>query len=116
MTISLLQTEDVDEPVTLPDGLMKVVEHNLIDITPWHIMPRELAVVRLKGLRQRYQQKYVPFAYRQDNDDVATILTGVPDRVVVIHDFAADGSEVVCEHESFWAWFRAAVDDLIEFE
>jgi hypothetical protein len=116
MTISLLMAEDFDEPVTLPTGLLKVVEHNLIDLTPWHIMPRDLALVRLKGLRQRYRKKYVPFAYRQDNDDIATMLPGVPDHVVIVHDFAGEGTEVVCEYGSFWEWFRAAVDDLIAFD
>jgi len=79
-------------------------------------MPRELARKRMAGLRGRYRTKYVPFARRQDNDDLACIDPGEPAHVVVIHDFSAEGAERVATYETFWDWFRSAVDDMIGFE
>jgi hypothetical protein len=116
MTINLLQPDDLDVPLPPAGGLLRVVEQNIVDLTPWHIMPRELARKRLQGLRQRYERKYVPFAHRQDNDDLAVMVPEAPDRVLVIHDFADSGTEVVAEFSSFWEWFRAAVEDMIMFE
>jgi hypothetical protein len=116
MTIAVLRAEDIDVPVAVPRGLLRAVEQNLVDLTPWHITPRDLARKRLQGLRLRYRTKYVPIAHRQDNDDLAVLVPEKPDHVVVIHDFADEGSEVVGEFSSFWDWFRSAVDDLIAFE
>jgi hypothetical protein len=116
MSIEILQNEDVDVGFVPAQGLLRLVEQSLVDLTPWHIMPRELARKRLNGLRQRYTTPYIPFAFRQDNDDTAVVLPGDPERVLVIHDFADEGSEVRDEYPTFWDWFRAAVEDMVEFE
>jgi hypothetical protein len=116
VSISILQPEDLDVSITLPHGLLRAVEQNLVNLTPWHIMPRDLARKRLQGLRQRYGRKYVPFARRQDNDDLAVTVPGNPERIIVIHDFADEGTEVVAEFCSFWDWFRAAVEDMVQFD
>jgi hypothetical protein len=107
---------DLDVQVSLPEGLLRIVEQNLVDLTPWHVMPREDAVKRLHGLRQRYARKYIPFARRQDNDDLACIDPARPEEIVIVHDFASDGTELRKRFDSFWDWFRAAVDEMIAFE
>jgi hypothetical protein len=112
----VFEPSDLDVPVMLPDGLLRIVEQNLVDLTPWHVMPRELAVKRLRGLRQRYTPKYVPFASRQDNDDLACIDPARPEKIVIVHDFASEGTELRKCFDSFWDWFRAAVDEMIAFE
>jgi hypothetical protein len=114
--MKMLNRSDLDVQVTLPDGLSRVVKQGLVDLTPWHVMPRDLALKRLPGLRQRYSRKYVPFAYRQDNDDIACIDPAAPDEIVIVHDFASEGSELRERFDSFWAWFRAAIEDMILFE
>ncbi len=112
----ILGPKDLDVKVAMPSGLVRIVEQHLIDLTPWHVMPRELAAKRLKGLRQRYSRKYVPFARRQDNDDLACIDPARPEEIVVIHDFASEGTETRQRFESFWDWFRTAIEEMIEFD
>jgi hypothetical protein len=107
---------DLDVPVKLPEGLLRIVKQNVVDLTPWHVMPTDLAVKRLHGMRQRYSRKYVPFARRQDNDDVACIDPARPDEIVIVHDFASEGTELRKRFDSFWDWLRAAVEDMILFE
>lgn len=114
--IEWLRAEDLDLPMTHPDGLQRVLKQRLLELTPWHIMDREAAKRRLHGLRTRYKAQYVPFAQRQDNDDIACFDPGRSDHVVIIHDFASEGYERRQEFESFWDWFRAAIDDMIHFE
>lgn len=114
--IELLYAEDVDVPLVYPDGLKRVFEQGLIDLTPWHMMDREAAKQRLRGLRERYKVKYVPFARRQDNDDIACIDHERPGHVVIVHDFAGEGYEQRRDFDSFWDWFRVAVEDMIVFE
>jgi hypothetical protein len=106
----------MDVEVRLPDELLRIVQQNLVDLTPWHVMSRELAVKKLHGLRQRYSRKYVPFAHRQDNDDLACIDPERPGRIVIVHDFASEGSELRQNFDSFWDWFRAAVEEMISFD
>ena len=114
--VRLLEAADLDVTIRLPDGLLRVAHQNLLELTPWHVMPRELALKRMQGLRLRYSRKYVPFARRQDNDDLACVDPARPNEVVVVHDFASEGSEERRRFESFWDWFRAAVEDMIAFE
>jgi hypothetical protein len=56
----------------------------------------------------------VPFARREDNDDVACWEPMSP-RVVVIHDFASPGFEDRGGFADFNGWLRQAVEDLIAF-
>lgn len=112
----MLEAGDLDVPVMLPEGLLRIVKQNLVDLTPWHMMPRDMAVKRLHGLRQRYSRKYVPFAYRQDNDDIACIDPSRPEEIVIVHDYASEGTEGRQHFDSFWSWFRVAVEDMITFE
>src|SRR5262245_12438668 len=91
--LNLLSPEDLDVSVPLPSELVRVASQGLLDLSPWHVMPRELASKRLTGLRQRYRTKYVPFARRQDNDDLACIVPDEPGHVVIVHDFSTEGAE-----------------------
>lgn len=114
--VQLYEASDLDVAVRLPEGLFRLAKQNLVDLTPWHVMPRELAMTRLRGMRQRYAHKYIPFAYRQDNDDVACIDPAAPDEIVIVHDFASEGTELRKRFGSFWDWFRAVVEDMVLFE
>ncbi len=114
-SVYLLQQGDMDVGVELPAELLRIVSQGVINLAPWHVMHRDLAKRRMLGMRGRYQTKYVPFARRQDNDDVACIDPTLPGRIVVVHDFATEGSERVAPYDSFWDWFRQAIDDMIEF-
>lgn len=114
--VELLAAEDLDVSVLLPEGLVRVASQGLINLSPWHVMPRDLAKKRMTGLRARYRTKYVPFARRQDNDDLACIDPDEPGCVVIVHDFSSEGAERVARYDTFWNWFRSAVDDMIAFE
>ena len=71
----------------------------------------------MKGLVERYPgQRLVPFAKREDKDDLAVFDAQRPSKVVVLHDFASDAWERRREYESFYAWLRKAVDDMIEYD
>lgn len=110
-------------PLTqLPDGFeyprefVRVVELGLTNLEPWWIIEGELLRARFLGLAERYASRsLVPFAVRQDNDDIA--CWDLERRtVVVVHDFAAPGYEQRAELPDFYAWLRVAIEDLIAFE
>lgn len=94
-----------------------MVELELTQLEPWYFLgAEELSLVRA-GLVVRYPLRdLLPFARRQDSDDVACFdleaRRGDPG-VLLIHDHAEPGWELGGELASFWDWFRQAVEDLI---
>lgn len=110
-------------PASLPAGFwypaafIRVVELGLTDLEPWHVLEGAALRERREGLLRRYGSRdLVPFARRQDDDDVACwepARSG--ERVVVVHDFASPGWEDRAEYPDFHAWLRQAVEDLIDF-
>jgi hypothetical protein len=116
MNQGVLEAGDLDVEFGAPEGLQRILQQGLVDLSPWHILTRDIALKRLHGMRRRYARRYVPFASRQDNDDVACFDPALPGRVVIVHDFASETSEARRVYATFWDWFRAAIDDMITFE
>lgn len=111
--------DDIQRPewFKYPPAFLRAVEQQLVDLTPWYIMSSHDVVERMKGLKQRYPTRdLVPFARRDDNDDVACFERGKNESVVIIHDFASPGHEQRTVFSSFWDWFKYAVDEMIQFE
>lgn len=100
-----------------PPSFWRLVEQGLTNLTPWHIMLAERALARARGLAERYPRRELfPFAYRQDNDDVACWSSGSGERVFIIHDFASSGWEDEAQFSDVWAWFRSAIDETIAWD
>jgi len=97
-----------------PHSFCRIVEQSLTDITPWHIFDSLKAQVRFQRISERYPSREMfPFAYRQDNDDLACWIRGKGEKVFIIHDFASVGWEGEGEFEDVWTWFRSAVEESI---
>jgi hypothetical protein len=100
-----------------PHSFCRLVEQGLIHMTPWHILTAEKAQERFRGLRTRYPSRALfPFAYRQDNDDVACWAEGLGEQVFIIHDFTDPGYEDEGHFENVWSWFRSAIDETIDWD
>lgn len=111
----LLTIENLPEGFEYPPEFVRVVELGLTNIEPWWIVQGERLRNRFVGLQERYRgRSLVPFALRQDNDDVACWDTSAG-KVVIVHDFATPGYEQRSEFPHFYAWFRQAIEDFIEF-
>ncbi len=100
-----------------PHAFCRLVEQELIHLTPWHIMEGQRALVHCRGLAERYPSRGLfPFAYRQDNDDVACWAKGLGERVFIIHDFASPGWEDEADFHDVWSWFRSAIEETIAWD
>lgn len=93
------------------------VSGDVPDLTPWHFFYSRLDH-RFKGLQDRYPSKgLVPFARRQDNDDVACFDSMACDgRVLIIHDFASPGWEERLSLKSFDEWLDLAKSESAEWD
>ena len=113
--MELLDAKDFYSDFSYPNGILKIIELNLVDFDLWYLMQQEQAILRIKGLKERYpSRKLIPFARRDDSDDIACFEVGKKDRVQIIHDFSSEGYEQRKEYACFWNWFRDAVNEMID--
>ena len=111
----LLQSTELPDSFLYPPDFVRVVELGLTNLEPWWILEGDLLRQRLAGLRKRYpDRELVPFARRQDNEDVACwdLASGA---VTIVHDYASPGWEQRQVFPDFIAWFRQAIEDMIQF-
>lgn len=114
--IELLDKNEVPEWFTYPSLFLTIVNQGLVDFHPWHVLDRDNAKVRLKGLSQRFPDMHlVPFAARTDCDFVACFLRGDLNGVVVLKDFSQP-RKVLQRYDSIQDWVRAAIEDFLAFE
>jgi len=98
-----------------PKQLKKLAEFNLIDFDIWFLMDIEMCEVYTEGMAERFPSRHLaPFAKRGDCDDVACFEMEKPGKVVIVHDFCDPGWECREEYDSFWDWYRAANELMIE--
>ncbi|MGY3676572.1 hypothetical protein [Streptomyces sp. TE33382] len=110
----LLTSADLPEGFEYPAEFIRVVELRLTNLEPWWIFDGGLLRRRAVGLRERYpERRLVPFARREDTDDVACWDLAQGD-VAVIHDMASPGWEQRERFPDFNAWLRQAIEDFIE--
>lgn len=103
--------------MSYPPAFERLVERQLTRIEPWWIFDASIARDRMKGLAERYPGTHLlPFAKREDNDDVACFELESPVKVVIVHDFASDGWKRREVLDDLYAWLRRAIDDMIEFD
>lgn len=115
--MDLLRDDELPKGIRYPGPFLRLVERGLTHFEPWIILEGDRLRAHHRGLRDRYPARtLVPFARRQDNDDVACWEAGGGGRVVIVHDFASPGWERRAEFADFYGWLRRAVEDLIEYD
>jgi hypothetical protein len=115
----LLRDDELPTGFEYPRQFLRIVELGLMDLEPWWILEGKLLRGRWEGIQKRYPaRRLIPFARRQDNDDVACFDLD-SGNISIIHDFASPGWEqrgVGKEFPTVYDWLRRAMEDLIEFD
>ncbi|MCD9141799.1 hypothetical protein [Streptomyces albireticuli] len=114
--MDVLSSAELPGRFAYPKEFLRAVESGLVGLEPWWLLEGRNLRARAAGMRERFPgRRLVPFARREDNDDVACwdLDSG---SVRVIHDFTAPGWENRREFVDFYAWLRAALEDFMEFE
>lgn len=115
--MTLLAQEELPDGFAYPGALRRLVERQLTRLEPWWVFDASVARTLMQGLRGRFpDHPLVPFAKREDNDDIACFDHANPGTVIVFHDFASDAWERRRIWPDFYGWLRQAVEDLIEFD
>jgi hypothetical protein len=100
-----------------PPEFLRIVRLGLVQLEPWRILLGDELRSTARGLRWRYRgEGYIPFAARQDCDDLACWRARDPGPVVIVHDHSSRGWEARGRgFDDVSAWFRQAVEDCIEW-
>lgn len=98
-----------------PEELVRLVSKGSTQLIPWRILEAEYALPEANRLKERYDRDLVPFAYRQDTDDLACFEQGSDERVKIIHNHASKGWENEREHESFDGWLKTVKEQMSEW-
>ncbi len=115
--IDLLSDDELPTGFTYPRQFIHIAELGLLDLEPWYVLQSNALRQAKAGLASRYPERnLVPFARRQDNDDIACWCAPDSQQIFVIHDFASAGWEERAIFPKFYDWFRQAIEDLIEFD
>lgn len=97
-----------------PKEYIKVKELGLVDFEFWYLLTENQIKERIVGLNKRYPlRRLIPFAKRDDCDDIACFELTKDGTVQIIHDFASEGYEQKKEYNTFWDWFKDAIDEMI---
>ncbi|OOE77139.1 hypothetical protein [Salinivibrio sp. ML290] len=117
MVEKLLTERETPEWFSYSQDFLRIVEQGLLDFDPWIILQNEQLRTRFFGLKERYpERQLIPFARREDNDDVACWDRDKPGIIIIIHDFSSPGYENKEEYKSFWDWLRAALEATIAYD
>lgn len=99
-----------------PESFVKVMDLNLVDFDLWYFMSEDMEIKRLNGLIERYpKRKLIPFAKRDDCDDIACFEIGQGEKVQIIHDYSMEGYEQKRTYNDFWEWLKDAINEMIEY-
>ena len=96
-----------------PKAYLRLIELNLVDFGDWYFIPEDQIERRIAGLKKRYpKRELIPFARRDDNDDIACFELKKEGEIQIIHDFASTGYEQRKEFVDIWAWLQEAINEL----
>lgn len=120
----ILHLEDLPPEVQrldwrFPHGYYRIFDLGVTNIPPWHFVEKDEFSGIYGTLRELYPDHLLlPFARRVDNDDVACLVVNSDEypggNIVIVHMFASPDYAIDAVYDTFWDWFRTAVDEMIE--
>lgn len=98
-----------------PQELLQLLVDNRIHMTPWHLLEAEFAISGIKALAESYNRQLVPFAFRQDNDDLACFEMSFGCEVIIIHNHASKGWEDEIRYSNIFEWLKSVELDMADW-
>ena len=122
------QNRDTKLPDRLPLPLRWLRAHGLRGLTPWHFIDSSDQSAGLRAQFRREmrggsqpEQDFLPFAERQDCDDVAGFVVEngeILNAVIVVHlTWAPAGAKLptgvptIHRYQNLWEWLKMAIDE-----
>lgn len=114
--IDLLSEKDLPEGFKYPADFLWIVNLPITNLKPWIFHSGIGLQKRFEGIKERYpNRKLIPFAFRQDCDEVACWDLHDKGRIKVIEDFSRANIAEDIVYDTFFDWLQQAMHDMIEF-
>ncbi|QVK19512.1 hypothetical protein KHQ81_00615 [Mycoplasmatota bacterium] len=112
-----IKKEDLPNGFEYPQSYYRIINLNLVDFDVWYLLWDERLINRYNGLKTRYPNRsLIPFAKRDDNDDIACFELGKGEGVFIIHDFASPGYEERQIFEDIFEWLKYTIVEMKNFD
>jgi len=117
MVDDILEIENGIEDFSYPKFFVEIIKMNFLDYGDWYLMNKNQILIRKEGLNDRYpNRKLIPFARRDDNDDIACFDLDCVEKVFIIHDFSSEGYESRGEFDNFKSWLICTIGEYLKIE
>ena len=93
--------------LTYPPELIELVVSGEVVLTPWHLCNSDGVRHDYSALQKRLGRELIPFAHRQDREDLACLEKGRGQEILIIHDNTEPGWEDEGGYPCFADWLRA---------
>jgi hypothetical protein len=111
----ILPDSERPEWLHYPQELLDLVRSGRMPLVPWHFDRAEAAANQYRRFRSHLRRELVPFAYRQDREDLACFEKGKGHEVFIIHDNTDPGWEDEGHFASFSDWLREVETEAAEW-
>lgn len=99
-----------------PEAIERLIALGLVNFDLWYLMGTKQTVQIGEQLREQYRnEKWIPFARRGDNEDIACFEVDSGQKVVVLRSYELLGYRQCAVYDSVWDWFRDAIEVMIAF-
>ena len=102
----LLPDHELPAWLTYPTELVELVLAGRVKLTPWHVCKASAVRGLHIRLKDRLDRELVPFAHRQDREDLACFEKGKGHEVLIIHDNTDPGWESEGSYPRFSDWLH----------
>lgn len=114
--VELIEESELPENFRYPKDFLWVLDLAINNLRPWVIHSGVGLRSRYEGIKKRYPNRVlVPFAFRQDCDEVACWDVKDGNKVKIIEDYTRANLDEDIPYDSFLDWLSQAVSDMIDF-
>lgn len=111
----ILPDRERPEWLLYPQELLDLVRSGRMPLVPWHFVHAETVASQHRRFQSHLGRDLVPFAFRQDREDLACFEKGRGHEVFIIHDNCNAGYEDEGHFASFSDWLRDVETEAAEW-
>jgi hypothetical protein len=112
----LLKETELPNGFKYPDEFIWMLDLPITNLKPWIFHSGVGLKSRYEGIKKRYPKRsLIPFAFRQDCDEVACWDLEDNNKVKIIEDFTRANPNEDVIYDNFFQWLKQAIVDMIDF-
>lgn len=112
----LLSIDSRPQWLSYPTELVTMVQSGRVSFPPWYLLTAKESLQLHIRLRQSLRRELIPFAYRQDREELACLEAAKGHMVVLIYDYAKPGWENGGRFGNYSDWLFNAEEEARQWD